>query len=82
VVKIYTNIRQERHKKKWTLEYVGEQVGITKTAVHDIENLRRKPSYDVLLKLENLFGKDHRYLFAQVAETNQAVDEDGPRKNK
>jgi len=65
------NLKQERLNKEWTLECVGKQIGVTKTAIHDIETLRRKPSYDVLVKLENLFDKDHRYLFAQVSDTEQ-----------
>jgi transcriptional regulator with XRE-family HTH domain len=72
-VKINTNIKRERLTKGWTQGYVGKQVGVTKTAVHDIENLRRKPSYDVLIKLENLFNQDHRYLFAQAAEDEQQL---------
>jgi DNA-binding XRE family transcriptional regulator len=75
-------IRQERIKKGWTQEYVGQKVGVTKQSIHDIETGKARPSYDVLLKLENLFKKDHRYLFAQVAETNKAVDEDGPRNEQ
>jgi len=57
-------IRQERERNGWTLEWVGKQIGVTKPAIHDIETGRRKPSYDVLVKLEDLFGKTHRELFA------------------
>jgi transcriptional regulator with XRE-family HTH domain len=65
------NIRKERIEKGWTQERVGRQVGLTKVSIHDIETGQQKPSYDVLVKLENLFGKDHRYLFAQADETEQ-----------
>lgn len=61
-------IRQMRVEKGWTLQNVGDAVGLNKTAIHDIETGRRKPSYDVLVKLENLFHKSHRYLLAQVDE--------------
>jgi len=57
-------IRQERIKRQWTLEYVAKQVGITSSTVHDIESGRCKPSYDVLVKLEDLFERTHRELFA------------------
>jgi transcriptional regulator with XRE-family HTH domain len=66
-------MRQERLKKGWTQEYVGRQIGLTKVSIHDIETGKQKPSYDVLLKLENLFGKDHRYLFAQGAGTKEPL---------
>nr|DAO19814.1 MAG TPA: Helix-turn-helix XRE-family like protein [Caudoviricetes sp.] len=55
-------MRKERIANGWTQEYVAECVGITKSAVCDIESGRRNPSYEVLLKLEDLFGKSHRDL--------------------
>ena len=62
-----TVLRQERKNRGWTQDYVAQQIGITKSAVHDIETGRRKPSYDVLVKLLDLFGyKDPRELFAEV----------------
>jgi transcriptional regulator with XRE-family HTH domain len=72
-----TNLKKERLEKGWTLEQVGQQIGISNQAVSAIEALKIKPSYDVLLKLENLFSKDHRYLFAQGTETKEAVGQDG-----
>ena len=57
-------IRQEREARGWTQEYVAQQIGLTKTSVHDIEIGRRKPSYSVLVKLEDLFQRNHRQLFA------------------
>ena len=60
-------IRQERQKRCWTQEFVAKHIGTTKTTVHDIETSRRKPSYEVLVKLENLFGLSHRELFAAVS---------------
>ena len=62
-------IRQERLKNKWTQEYVATQIGVTKQAVQQIENNQIKPSYEILVKLENLFNKDHRQLFAVIDDT-------------
>ena len=59
-------IRQERIKREWTQEYVGKMTGLTKQSIHDIENDKTKPSYSVLVKLENLFGCGHRQLFGVV----------------
>lgn len=62
------NIRQERINRGWTQEFVGKNVGLTKAAVHDIETNKHKPSYEVLVKLENLFEKTHRELFAVASD--------------
>ena len=68
-------LRQERIKRKWTQKYVAQQIGVTKSAVHDMETGRRKPSYDVLVKLLDLFGyKDPRELFREAPEPNQSQD--------
>ena len=64
-------IRQERIKKGWSQQYVGKAVGISKQMVHDLEIGRRKPSYDVLVKLLDLFGyEDPRLLFGEADITN------------
>lgn len=59
-------IKQERKKRNWTLEYVANKIGTKKTTVQMIENGKRKPSYEVLVKLEDLFESNHRELFAVV----------------
>lgn len=56
-------IRQERLKHKWTQEHVASQIGITIPAYQYLETGKCKPSYDVLVKLEDLFQMGHRYLF-------------------
>lgn len=68
-----TVMKRERLNKGWTQQYVAERVGITKAAISDMETGRRKPSYAVLLKLEDLFGLTHRKLFA---ETNNSKEEE------
>lgn len=60
-----TVLRQKRMDNHWTLEYVAQHVGVSKQAIHDIETGRRKPSYPVLVALEDLFESDHRTLFAE-----------------
>ena len=66
------NIRQERLNRGWTQAYTGQQVGVSKVAIHDIETGKQKPSYDVLLKLLALFNVEHKniiQLFAPIEET-------------
>jgi len=64
-------IRKRRIDKDWTLDHVSRNVGLTKTAVHDIETGRRKPSFNILLKLCKLYQVDHEeveQLFAVAAD--------------
>lgn len=61
-------LKQERVKRKWTQSFVSQKVGISEVAVLLLENGKRKPSYDVLVKLENLFHMNHRKLFFEVDE--------------
>ena len=62
-------IEQERVKRGWTQAYVADQIGISRVAYTFIENSKRKPSYDVLVKLLDLFGySDPRELFGEVPE--------------
>ena len=56
-------IRHERIRHKWTQDFVAEQVGVANTTIHSIETGQRRPSFDVLVKLEDLFGMDYRDLF-------------------
>ena len=56
-------IRQAREKWRWTQKYVADQTGITQAMLQKIETGQRRPSFDVLVKLEDLFGMDYRDLF-------------------
>lgn len=56
-------IRQAREKRGWTQKYVADKAGITQAMLQKIETGKRKPSYDVLVKLEDLFHMNHRKLF-------------------
>ena len=55
-------IAQMRTANHWTQAYVAQKIGISRTTYTLIESGRRNPSYEVLLKLEDLFGKSHRDL--------------------
>ena len=72
-------LRQERLKKGWTLEQVAEQVGITKSAVQMLETGVTKPSYDVLVKLLDLFEySDPRILFGAATPDNTKEPDGNP----
>ena len=61
-------IRQKRIQRGWSQGFVARQIGLTKAAYRNIETGQRKPSYDVLIKLLDLFDyNDPRKLFAPVS---------------
>ena len=51
-------LRQERIKRSWAQSYVAERIGVSKATVQMLETGQRKPSYDVLVKLLDLFNYD------------------------
>jgi putative transcriptional regulator len=57
-------IRHRRLEQGWTLDYIAYVIGLTSQAISQIETGKRKPSYEVMTKLENLFGMSHRELFS------------------
>lgn len=74
-------LRQERLKRSWTLEYVAEQVGVTKPAIQMLETGATKPSYDVLVKLLDLFNyNDPRKLFGAATPDSTKEPDGNPAK--
>lgn len=69
-----TRLRQERLKRKWTLDFVAKKVGITKPTVQMVETGQRKPSYDVLVKLLDLFGYDDPRKLFEIVENTKRPD--------
>ena len=57
-------LRQERRRHGWSQNYVAGKIGISRVAIQQFETGEAKPSYDVLVKLLDLFGySDPRILF-------------------
>lgn len=67
---MYRMMRQERISRGWSCDFVAEKTGITAEAIRLIETGERNPSYPVLVKLEDLFGKNHRELFGAATPDN------------
>lgn len=61
-------LRQERARRNWTQKFVADKIGITQAMLQKIETGKRKPSYNVLVKLLDLFDfDDPRILFKEIA---------------
>ena len=73
-------LRQEREKRGWSLKKVAKEINITSAMVSMLESGQRKPSYEVLVRLEDLFGLPHRELFAEVADDEDAAEK-GNKEN-
>ena len=64
---LFTKMKKERINNGWTLNYVASEVGVSNQAISKIELQQTKnPSYDTIVKLENLFGLSHRELFSLI----------------
>lgn len=73
-------LRQEREKRGWSLKKVAKEINITSVMVSMLESGKRKPSYEVLVRLEDLFGLPHRELFAEAADDDDAAEK-GNKEN-
>lgn len=51
------NIRQERVQRGWSIEYVADELKVDPSTIQKIETGLRKPSFELLIKILNLFGK-------------------------
>lgn len=73
-------LRQEREKRGWSLKKVAKEINITSVMVSMLESGKRKPSYEVLVRLEDLFGLPHRELFAEAEDDDDAAEK-GNKEN-
>ena len=74
-------IQRERLNRQWTLDCVAKKVGITNQAVSLIETGQRKPYYDVLVKLLDLFGYDDPRKLFEVVEKTKKPDDNQAKTN-
>jgi len=68
-------IRQYRIQRKWKLSCVAQMTGTNYSTIQKIETGSRKPSYELLMKLENLYGIPYREL---LKETDECMYHDTP----
>jgi len=50
------NIKELRMKNKYTQVELAKRIGVTKSSVSAYETDERIPSYEVLIKMANIFG--------------------------
>ena len=60
---MYNKLKEVRMNRKMTTREVAEKVGISKPFYCQIENCRRRLSYDTAIKIANVFGVKPDYLF-------------------
>lgn len=64
-------LRQERKQRGWSQQYVADMVGVSRVAIQQIETSATRPSYEVLVKLLDLFDySDPRKLFGAATPDN------------
>jgi transcriptional regulator with XRE-family HTH domain len=56
-----------RDQKGWTQEGLAELLGITRAALSHYEKNRRKPDFETLTKLADLFGVSIDYLVGRIS---------------
>jgi transcriptional regulator with XRE-family HTH domain len=59
-------IRELRHEKGWSQEYLAEEAGIHRTYLGSIETARRNPSLRNLIRIARALGVEMVNLFRDV----------------
>ena len=73
-------IKMLRMSKNITQTVLASRLGITKSVVSAYENSIRYPSYDVLVKLANIFDVSTDYLLGRAK--NKTIDISGLNENE
>lgn len=54
-MKFSENLRKLRNDSGLTQKELGEKLGVVSTTVRNWENTKRQPSYEILIKLSEIF---------------------------
>lgn len=76
-------ISKLRYEKGYSQIELAEKIGVTKGAIGMYETDKRKPNYDILIKLADLFGVTTDYLLSHntIIHSNTMIEID-PIANK
>lgn len=66
ILDLSVRLRELRIKKHLRQEQVAEIIGVTKSTISAYENDLRQPSFEILLKLANLYGVSTDYLLGRT----------------
>ncbi len=70
-IKIGKNLKQIRKSNGYTQEKLAEKIEVSVRYVSDIEQDRAKPSYEVLIKICNVFQVTLDQIFSEYLEAKQ-----------
>ncbi len=75
-IKIGANLQQIRKSNGYTQEKLAEKIEVSVRYISDIEQDRAKPSYEVLIRICNLFGITLDQIFSEYlsAEKNKKLE--------
>lgn len=66
ILDLSVRLREQRKNKHLSQEQVAECIGVTKSTISAYENDLRQPSYEILLKLANLYCVSTDYLLGRT----------------
>ncbi len=67
-----SRLRQLRVRRGLRQEQVANLIGVNKSAISSYENAMRQPSYEILIRLANLYRVTTDYLLGQT--NNRSLD--------
>jgi len=75
IAKFSTRLRELRLNKGLRQEQVAKLIGVNKSAISTYENDTRQPSFEILVRLANLYRVSTDYLLGQTS--SRSVDLSG-----
>ncbi|CAH0119370.1 MULTISPECIES: helix-turn-helix domain-containing protein [unclassified Paenibacillus] len=73
-MKYGNRIAELREKKGWTQEELAASIGITRAALSHYEKNRRKPDFETLMQLADLFEVSIDYLIGRTFDPKSTMD--------
>ncbi|MNP14368.1 HTH-type transcriptional regulator ImmR [compost metagenome] len=68
-------IAELREAKGWTQDELSRSIGITRASLSHYEKNRRKPDFEILTKLADIFGVSIDYLIGRTNHSDLVMDE-------
>lgn len=75
---IAKRLSELRKKKKWSLQYIADQLNIAKSTYAGYESGYRQPSLEAVKELAVLFGTTTDYLLGAADDEQQAIELTNP----